>query len=186
MSKKRRFSGMGTMLNMTYRDLKAACIMKGMPFEEVNAADYSGLSYYYTENIHEASDRDKLAEYHEYIRKLLTTELGYSPDDPVVAFQEFATPEEMEGPTPVLKRSIIKKGGGDTRKKRKKKERDTQFGILKGTKKERIFKLTKMAHAKGWSKEKCLKKVVARAEKEGVDASEKSIKIWFKKAYSQL
>ena len=178
--------GLGTarLSHMTYTGMKAACIMRGMPFEEVAENDFWGLSRWYYQHSHEKCNKELLEDFQQW-RKLSLIHDGYSPDDALVNFSEYATDENNAGGR--LKSSVVHKAAmGRLKKERPKKERDQTFGILKGTKKSKIFELTEKAYNKGWDKKKCLRKILELCEKKKYDIAPKSIGIWFKKAYKQL
>lgn len=170
--------------HMTYTDMKAACIMRGIPFEEVSKNDFWGLSYWYHQHSHEPADKKLLEDYAEWRRKELISQ-GYKPDSALVEFSEFATDEnEASGK---LKSSVVHKAAmGKLKSTKRRRERDNTFGIFTGTKKAKIFELTEKARNKGWDKKKCLRKIIELANKRNYEVSEKSIGIWFKKAWKQL
>ena len=180
---KQRFNS-ARISHMTYTDMKAACIMRGIPFGEVSKNDFWGLSYWYHQHSHEACDKKLLEEYAEWRRKELIRQ-GYPQDSALVEFSEFATDDNESSGN--LKHSIVRKAAmGKLKETKRRRERDSKFGIFTGTKKAKIFELTEKAMKKGWDKKKCLRKIIELSNKRNYEVSEKSIGIWFKKAWKQL
>lgn len=173
MAKKNQVSlASGSLRAMKFRDVKAACIMMGMPFEDVVAADWGGLKCYYANNLGNKLKKERLEQFEDFVSEDLMANKGYNEDNPLVRYRQFSTPPEGEEEESKLRPSLVKKAGGK-KEPRKKKERDSS-GVIVGTKKAFVFSGVRA----GASEEKIIRKTLAKYP----DAKEKSIKLWIKRA----
>ena len=174
----------GAASNMRYADIKAACIMLGMDFEDVANADFCRLNSYFAENRTKTNPvKARLDQYDEWVSGILISK-GYKPDNPLVKYKQFSTPTEDEESEGNIKRVLLKKAGVKPEKRAKKEK--TEFGIYAGTKKDYVFKKAKIYSEKGFTIEKALKRVIRKTMDKYPDAKEKSIKIWFRKVSKEL
>lgn len=177
MAKKRKFErnlapGLGEIQNMTFKDLRRACVVKGMPFDEVLQGTFPSLNKWFLQNYSNKVDTTLLDKYDDHVESILKAKK--SPDtkfltDPSLRLGYVG--EEDEDGNVKMKR--IK---GLPKRKKVKKEKTAQ-GIYKGTKKALTFELA----LKGVSKEKTIKEVL----KTFPEAQEKSIGIWYNRAMKQ-
>lgn len=150
----------------THKDAKKHAIELGMPFPDVVNADFWRLiSYIETQHSLRNNKRNPelLVEFDDWMEKILlkrgredlihdSLRLSYVTEERIE--EESKKPKEVKPKAP--------------------KREMTQDGLVKGTKKSYTFELAK----KGLS----LSKVIRRVLKKFPDASEKSIKIWHRKA----
>ncbi len=180
---KMKYTGLhGRLSKMKYKELKAACIMLGMDFDDVHDADVHNLQSYYIQNTGNLMNKDRLEQFEDYTKEVLI-EQGLDAEDPIVKFKPFSannsgeeTENEEGDEIGTAKASFIKKAGG--KKKSTKKEKDKEFGIFKGTKKALVFQLTKEGVE--------IKKIIKATLKQFPEAKEKSIKIWNKRAKAEM
>ena len=125
---KMKYTGLhGRLSKMRYKDLKAACIMMGMDFDDIHEADVHNLQSYYIQHQDHSMNKDRLEQFEDYTRDLLLLQ-GLDKEDALVNFKPFscnnsADPNE-EVVTGAVSSSYIKKAGG--KKKSVKKERDKE------------------------------------------------------------
>lgn len=154
----------GLVGKMNYRDLKKHCIVRGMPFNEVVGGSFPQLQNWLYFNYDNKKTKNLVNDYDRWIEE----ELKDSPDVDSLTHPQlrlgFIGPDEDVKPK--TSKKIIKV-------KKKKKEK-TSDGIFKGTKKALTFELQK--------KGKSLDRTIKRVLKVFPEASEKSIKIWYKKS----
>jgi hypothetical protein len=159
------------MASLRYTDLKIACIEMGMSFQAVISGDHSTLSSFYKQNHGTRRDTNRLIKFEAWLAEKLIKR-GYDPKDPLVVFKLSSAIEipadasDDEAPKTVKK---IK-----AKVQVPKKKREVRDGVVKGTKKDLTFQLTK----KGLPVGKVIEKVLSKFP----DAQEKSIKIWYRKA----
>lgn len=155
--------------NMTYKDLKIECVIRGMEFDKITASDFPNLAHWLVKNVTKKTDLSLLEKYDDYVDDLLrkagkdefihpSLRLGYISD---------STDERETN----IKKDNKEKVEKTEKKKSRKKDKN---GIIKSTKKSLTYKLQR----KGYNIEKVIKRVLRRFP----DANEKSIKIWFKKS----
>ena len=155
---------------MKYRDLKIACIVRGMLFEDVVEGTYPSLSSWFVKNYTEKSSKKRLEQFDDWVTEKLM-ERGHAADSPLVQFRLSTVVDEQDNisiRTKSLKHAQVKK------EKKPKRERDTTHNIFKGTKKALTFDCA--------SKNMNIADTIARVLLEFPEAQEKSIKIWYKKA----
>ena len=178
----------GSASNMKYQDIKAACIMLGMDFEDVANADFFKLNSFYAANKFKSKPvEDRLHSYEDWVQNILIKR-GHKQDSPLVKYREFSakTDEEVGGESyeAKSKRSIAKKAGA--KKEPPKKKDKNEFGIYSGTKKDYVYKKTKKYFEEGNPNDKALRRVIRKTIERFDDAKEKSIRIWFRKAWKEL
>lgn len=152
--------------DMNYRDLKRNCVVRGMPFDDVTNGSFPRLQVWLHHNRDAEIIPHLLDDFDDYIEAILKERDREDLIHPQLRLG-FIGERDEEGNTVKLKRV---KG---IKKKRKKRER-TKDGIYKGTKKAYTYE----GQQKGWS----LKKTIRRTLAKFPDASEKSIRIWYKKS----
>lgn len=180
---------------MRYSDLKAACIMRGMLFEDVIEGDHNDLHTFFVNSfIRDAPVKRALLEEFDIWLDQQLEKRGYDKDDPVRQFRQFSEEQgDGEEQEVVTKRSKVKKGL--PKKKKTRRERDSQFNIFKGTCKAYTYDTAKDCWDKVSAKynrdtkaifKKFADKAVSRVHKQFPDGKDKSIKIWFKRALNEL
>lgn len=155
---------------MRYRDLKIACIARGMLFEDVVEGTADSLRRYFLDNYDKVQDRNFLEQFDEWVKSELIKR-GHAEDSPMVKFRLCTSTDSEENitiNTRSLKNAQVKKA------KKSKRERDPTHNIFSGTKKS----LTYACATSGLTIKDTIDKVLIQFP----DAQEKSIKIWFKKA----
>jgi hypothetical protein len=154
------------MTKFKYKDLKIACILRGMRFRDAVEADYPRLRSFFMNNYWEDIDREAINRYDDWVDGKLK--------DPILKHPTlrlgYVAREDEEGKS-VRRNKRLKSMPAVKKKKAKKNE---TFGIRAGTKKEYTYKL----EAAGKDVEETIKLVMTQFP----DASNKSIKIWYKKA----
>ena len=149
---------------LTYKDLKKACVRKGMPFDQVAGADVPTLHNWLHNNRLNDDDNNLINEYDDWVEEELRN----------IGSEYLISPSLRLG-------YIGEKSDNETqvKKPKEKKERvpkqpkeKTAEGIVKGTKKAYTFELA--------NKGRNLEFVIKRVLKRYPDASEKSIKIWYR------
>lgn len=183
------YSAIKAITKMKYRDLKAACIARGMDFQDVVDGDFSRLSSWLISNYGNKQNRDLLEAFDQWIDDKLK-ERGYKKSDPFRQFREFSSLLENND-TKVRSRGL--RNADISKKKKVKRERNGSFNIFKGTKKEYTYKLTDSLHKvmgqKYSTKElqkKFSSKLYNKVVKKFPDALEKSVKIWMKRALDEI
>lgn len=156
--------------NMTFKDLQKECILRGIDFKLVSELDFYGLSSWFDKNFHNPIDNSNLLTYDEWFEKQLSQRI--EPKDSSLLHKHLrfsiSNQEKLE-----LEEVIKPKVKIEEEKPKVKKEKD-ELGIVKGTKKSLTFQLAKEG--------KSVKMVIKKVLKVFPDASENSIKIWYKKA----
>lgn len=142
-------------------DLQRECIMRGLPFDKIG----EGVPYLQTFFIrawNTVEPKPELLNQFDDWRKanIIHTDVPFIP----LGFRE----TDEEGNT-----VKVKKPRG-IKKKKKKRERNKQFGIFSGTKKE----LTYRSQVEGLT----LEETINRVKEVFPDANDKSISIWYKKS----
>lgn len=155
--------------NKTYKDLKREAIIRGMPFPDATGAGVQDLIRFInnSENTPDVSLIDKYDEWADQQLAQLGYEKGKELRHPNLRLG-FIGEKDSEGN--IVKHKRIK---GIPKPKKPKRERD-ENNLYKGTKKSYTFELAK----KGFS----LERVTRRVKKKFPDASDKSIKIWYRNA----
>lgn len=151
--------------DMTYRDIKKLAISTGCPFPEIINGDFYRLVGYIDSNRAKKPNPELIPQFDDWLENILrergcdylvkpSLRLSYVSDE---------KRKELENKPKVVKEKV----------KKEPTERD-ENNLLKGTKKSYTFELAK----KGFSFERVKRRVL----KKFPDASEKSLKIWYKKA----
>lgn len=150
--------------DMTFKDLKKACVLKGMEFTEVIASDFWSLQSWLHKNRTNKDNPELLRLYDDWLDNELI--LGGNGDLVHASLRlGYVSDREDDEDRP-------KKIKPEPKEKVKKEK--TEQGIFKGTKKALTFQLEK----EGKTLEQTLKEVMDKFP----DAAEKSIKIWYKKS----
>ena len=151
--------------NFTYRDLQKACIIRGMPPEELVEGDIHSLHSWMEKNEHNKIDPNLLDDFDDWRDKLLREK--YGEGQPFIRLGYVGKTDDEGNAVNVYK--------PEPKKPKKHVEKDTEMGGLwKGTKKH----LTAQCKKDGLSFEKTVAKVKAAFP----DAKESSIKIWYKRS----
>lgn len=178
MSRKRKnyASGRRELASMRLKDLKRACVVRGMPFDEVLEADMPTLASWYNQHNDRSQDLKFLDMYDDHVEALLQAR-GHKTTDPMLSpyFRlGFIGERDDEGKAVTKKR--VRSIGVESKKK-KKKTRDS-FGLYTGTKKSLTFELTKAGEK--------IDNILTRVMEQFPDAKEKSIRIWNKRALREI
>jgi hypothetical protein len=173
---------------LKYIDIQAACIVRGMDFQDMAEADIGGLETYLLHNFDNDSDRALLEEYDIWVDQKLA--LKYDEDHPLRHYKKFSIWSE-EGEV-VVNTKKLKKAGVPLKKKVKAK-RNSKFNIISGTKKEYTHTLCQSLYEKFHEKydnktivKKFAVQLVVKVTSKFGEANEKSIKIWMKRAIDAL
>lgn len=179
---------------MRYQDLKAACIVRGMDFQDIVEGDYPTLAGWFVKNHDNKQNRELLEMFDQWVDDHLK-QRGYKKNDPLRQFRQHSS---LTADNDVKVRTRKLKGADIGKKKRIKKERDATFGIFKGTKKDYTFTqcadLFNKKRVDDDGKDRTVKdfqkaygdKMVERVQKKFPDAKEKSVKIWMKRCLDEL
>lgn len=152
--------------DMTYKDLRRAVVVRGMPFEQVVAGDFFKLNSWLHNNYSNDVELDLLDEYDEWMENELISIGSGNMIHPSLRLG-YIGEKDTEENTIKLKKIKVEK-------KPKEKREKTEEGLFKGTKKALTFQCAN----DGLSLEDTITKVMEQFD----DASDKSIKIWYKKA----
>lgn len=171
MAKKKRLkkgykvkSAIAAMADMKYPDLKRACIIRGMPFEDVVRGDFPRLGSWLNKNYMVKTNSKLLDEFDEWNRADMIAR-GYPPDEPMIRYG-FIDTDPDTGETIIKRPRKIKKD--------KVRRERTEQGLFKGTKKELTFQCA----MEGKTLEETNEIVIEKFP----EAVEKSIRIWYNKA----
>lgn len=155
--------------DMNYRDMQRACILKGMPFEDVSSKGAPALAQWYIANFENGNNPALLNEYDDWIEGELKL-LGYKDGEAMLH------PSFRFGYTAGFEKSTTIKSDPSRKEVEKpvkeKRQMDEKTGLVKGTKKA----LTRDCAVKGLS----LAKTIEKVSKQFPDYNEKSVKIWYK------
>jgi len=152
--------------NMTFKDIKINCVARGMPFQTVVDGTVPSLQNWLHHNNTNEVDPNLLDSFDDWIEDNLRSRGKYDLIHPQLRLGFIGERDDVGNVNKTKRVKGIKK-----KKSRREKTKD---GIYKGTKKALTFKLQQ----KGRSLERTIKKVLRTFP----DASEKSIKIWYKKS----
>lgn len=153
---------------LNLKDLKRACIMRGLPFEEVGNKSVLNLQSWFLKNFDLPLDHKLLEEYDIWCEGMLKSR-GVDPIMTSPTFRLSAI-AERNADGEVTKRKRVKSLAPRIKKK---KER-TSDGLFKGTKKANTYELAQ----KGLPKAEVIRLIKERWP----DAKEKSIGIWYNRA----
>ena len=151
--------------NLTFKDIKVECIIRGIDFIDVITYDFWGLSNWLVENALRPKDESLLDKYDDW----LDAKLAKRPKG-----------EELIHPT--LRLGYVKRDeGGEVKVKKEKEVKEKKAprekdgnGLFKGTKKSYTFELQKRG--------KTLDQTMVKVKRKFPDAVDKSIRIWFNKS----
>jgi len=183
-----KYSAYKELASFVYRDLQAACIMRGMDFDELVEGDQGSLSSWFIRNYDQPMDRELLEDFDLWMDKQLKKR-GYKKKDPVRQFKRFSNTDEDNNIT--VKTKSLRK----TRipKKKREKKSKNKFGIYEGTKKSLTYDLTSDLYDKLRHKYEVKElyknfapKMYLEVKKVFPDALEKSVKMWMKRAIDEL
>lgn len=166
-----------------YQDLKKAVIERGMDFELVVSSSHGTLQDYFIHHYDEPRIPKRLEEFDEWMDRTLGAR-GHKPDDPIRQFKQFTQKEEEPEPKPI--RVKIEKP------KKPKREKNKEFGVFGGTKKEYTYNLSKdLLSKKGnYSNKELVKKfgdqLFEKVQNKFPEANDKSVKIWFKRSLDKF
>lgn len=161
--------------NMKHKDLQKACVIRGCEFDNIFGLTHPQLVLWFYENYNNTQDEDLLIAYDEYVDGILET-MGKDKKHPVLRLS-------YKGGLDELKTEIISSSEPKPKKEKVdidktpsvKKEKHEEWGITKGTKKYLTYQLV--------IEEKLpINKIIEKVKDEFIDAEEKSIKIWAKRA----
>ena len=152
--------------DMTYKDLKKAVVVRGMPFEEVIAGDFCKLNSWLHSNFNNPIKLKRLDKYDTWLEAEL---LSLGANDMIHPSLRLGYIGEKDNEENSINLKKLKKES-----KPKEKREKLVNGLFKGTKKALTFECA----SKGLNLEDTIKRVLDQFE----DASSKSIKIWYKKA----
>ena len=152
--------------NMTYKDLKVQCVIRGLEFEKVINGDFPTLQNWLYYHLNDPQDSDLLNQYDDWLDKKLIGEGKADLVHPSLRLGYIGKRDENG--------KVVKKKRPKGVKKKKKKREKTKDGIYKGTKKALVFE----CQEKGYSIKKTIRKVSRKFD----SFSEKSVKIWYKRA----
>jgi hypothetical protein len=155
--------------NMTYKDLKKACIIRGLEFEKVASSDIYKLQSWLHNNLGNPEYQDLLEQYDDWVEEQLLALGSNDLIHPMLRLSYIGEREEQQKIKP--KREKVE------RVPRQRKEK-TEQGIYSGTKKALVYECA----LKEMNIQNTLKKV---KKVFGDNVSEKSVKIWFKKALKE-
>lgn len=185
------FAANKALTKMRYMDLQAAVIMRGMDYEDIVEGDHGKLASWFIKNYNNPVKRDRLEQFDDWMDQKLK-ERGYKKNHPVRQFRRFSNLDDGQAQvkTRALRRADVPK------KVKVKRERDKEFNIFKGTKKDYTYKLSKSLYdAKGSefteniAKQLCKKYsalLLEKVQKKFTDAQEKSVKIWMKRCLDEI
>lgn len=176
----------GHLGKLKYRELQAEVIMRGMSFEDVIKGDHNSLGNFFAVHYDEPLKKSRLKEFELQMDRTLE-ERGYKKDDPMRRFKHFSGEEEEEvkkEPKPKVEKP-----------KKEPRQKESEFGIYKGTKKALTFSLTKSLweskakefdyDVKGLAK-KFSNKMLQKVQAKFPEAQSKSVEIWMKRCLNQL
>jgi hypothetical protein len=153
--------------DLTYRGIKRKAIILGMPFPDATGNSIGSLLNFIN-NTPNKPDKSLIDKYDDWMDKRLEDN-GYAKDDPMrnSRLRLGFLGEEENGSRKRKRIPGIKKD----KKKAVPKEKD-EYGLIKGTKKEYVWKLT----GKGYT----LDRIVRRTKKRFPEANNKSISLWYR------
>ena len=157
--------------NLTFKDLKVECVIRGLSFEKVIKGGFFYLSRWLVDNVNEDIDIDLLTQYDDYIENILREKGNDELIHPSLRLSYLGEGSEERDEN--FRKTQIKNSPDKSGNSIKSKEKDKN-GIVKHTKKSLTFKLQK----KGYNVDKVIKRVIRRFP----DANSKSIKIWYRKS----
>lgn len=162
--------------NMGFRELQRACIVRGMPFEEMVDSDFHQLQSWFIRFGDNTQSLALLDEFDTWVKEVLISR-GYPEGDPVHhPSLRLGYIAEQNADGEVTKKKRIKSLAIEKPKK-KKAERVEGTNILAGTKKASTYKCA----LAGYSLEKTIEEVTKGFE----DANPSSIRNWYKRCLKE-
>ncbi len=157
--------------SMKHRELQRACIVRGMPSEDVVKSDHHKLVSFFMANYERTQDESLLALHDDWVEDELQKR-GYKKGDvllsPALRFSYVGDIETMEKPITPKPESHAAKP-----EKKEKSVIDEKTGVRQGTKKALTFELTLQQLE--------IAEIIKRVKAKFPEAEDKSIKIWVKK-----
>lgn len=159
---------------MKHKDLQAACISRGLEFDNVLKFSHHDLANWFYKNYERSENPQLLNEYDAWVEEQLQKR-GYKKGDAIMSphLRLGFVPPMSDIPEP----RIIKPENSENNKpkivKTEKRKKDESTGVYSGTKKNLTYQLTD----EGKTTEEIIKAVIEKFP----DAQEKSIKIWIKR-----
>lgn len=154
---------------LNHRDLRRACIVRGIAFQELVELSIPALSNWFIANFEIGQNPSNLNEYDAWMEEQLKAR-GYQKGDPILS------PSLRLGylgeNNPETNKPIVRRIKGIA-KPNQKRERDSS-GNFSGTKKSLTFELCKQG--------KTLDEVIEVVTEKFPEAVAKSIRIWYNKA----
>jgi hypothetical protein len=147
--------------DLTYKDLKIECIIRGMNFNEVVKSDFFYLANWLSQNISRGKNQNLLDQFDDWVESQIRDKDLIHPSLRLGYIQR----DEDDLPKP-KKEKIVKE-------KKPPREKDSR-GLFKGTMKSYTYLLQE--------KGKTLEQVTLKVTRKFPNAKPKSIKIWFNKA----
>lgn len=155
---------------MRHRDLQRACIVRGLPSQELVDFDHWRLVQWFTKNFENNQDEKLLLDHDLWVEEQLK-EHGYTNGDallsPALRFSYIGNIEEMEKPKSPKPQIAIKIN-------KVKSTIDEITGIRSGTKKALTYELALMG--------KGIDEIIKKVKEKFPEAQDKSIKIWARKS----
>jgi hypothetical protein len=158
--------------NLTFRGLQKECILRCIDFDLVSKLDFYGLSSWFDKNFNNPCNPENLLLFDEWFEKQLKPRI--TEKDSALLSKHLRFSVSVEEKAELEKE--LEKAKPKEDKPKKSKEKD-ESGIIKGTKKSLTFQLAKEG--------KSIKMIIKKVLKTFPDASETSIRIWYKKALIQ-
>ena len=175
-----------SMRDMKLRDLQKACIVRGMPFEEMVAASVPELHSWFDQHYADGQNLLFLNEFDDWREEHLKRTL--KPEDLSWALHPqlrlgFIGEKDNEGNVISTKKPRLK---GVDKAEKPKRERIEGTKVFSGTKKALTYQLA-VQHLKDKKlPELTIPEVVAQVIEAFPEAQEKSIKIWRKRALNEF
>lgn len=159
--------------NLRYKDLKRECVVRGMEFSKVVAADISALTSFFTNNFYVKTKHELLDLFDDWQEAEVIKAIEAKGEDPSSYIHPslrlgYVAEKDDEGNVTKRKRAKV-----IVAKVKAKRDR-TNDGLFSGTKKAYTFQLQKEGKTKAETLEAVLKQFP--------EASEKSVGIWYNKA----
>lgn len=158
------------LVNMRHKDLKIACVLRGMPFEEVVNTTTPGLGSWFCSNYDKEQNKQLLDDFDDWLEPQLSDPALKHP----MLRLGYSGPKDEEGNV-IIPKTLKPKTKAPSKPR---KERDAKTGIFKGTKKQLTYEC---AHNGETFEDTC--GIVKEKYPEAVD---KSIKIWYNRAKKEI
>lgn len=159
---------------MKHKDLKIACVLRGMPPEDVVKSDHHKLVSYFMKYYDNSQNENLLIEFDVFVEKELRR-LGYKDGDAMLSpslrlsyVRDFESIEKVKQLKPS---SVVKTD------KKEKAPVDEDTGVRSGTKKAMTYSLAYEG--------KPIPEIIKLVKKAFPDAKDKSISIWAKRAIKE-